>query len=426
MENNNRHVEANALTPIPAKERQGWVSLALVQAGICVCASSFLEGALLAEAMPLGEAILAGTLGNLIVVVLMTIIGFQGSDLGIASCTLSESSFGKKGARYLVSVVFAINLIGWFGITNEICGDAFTNFMAETFGLHIPLIASNILWGMIMLITAVYGMRAMEKLNAISIPFLLIVMAAGTYLAFRQYGFEAATAEVERSMSFMAGVSLAFDFYAVGVVTAADVARFQKNRAETAKSTILGVLPVAVITLSLGAVLTKISGEYDISLVLIQVGLPVIGILSIILSTWTTNSSNIYSGGLDVVMAFNLPDNRRREVTVVAGIIGTLLGAFGILDHIESFLSFLAFLVCPVGGAMMADYWLVGKGNPKNWHSVEGINWAGIISWGIGAVLAYLVGYAYTGILCSLAVYYIAEKFIPSKSREGNKNEKVI
>lgn len=426
MENNNKHVEANALTPIPAKERQGWISLALVQAGICVCASSFLEGALLAEAMPLGEAILAGTLGNLIVVILMTIIGFQGSDLGIASCTLSEASFGRKGARYLVSVVFAINLIGWFGITNEICGDAFTNFMAETFDIHIPLIASNILWGIIMLITAVYGMRAMEKLNAVSIPFLLIVMAVGTYLALRQYGFEAATAEVERSMSFMAGVSLAFDFYAVGVVTAADVSRFQKNRVETAKSTILGVLPVAVITLSLGAILTKISGEYDISLVLIQVGLPIIGILSIILSTWTTNSSNIYSGGLDVVMAFNLPDNRRREVTVVAGIIGTLLGAFGVLDHIESFLSFLAFLVCPVGGAMMADYWLVGKGKPENWHSVEGINWAGIISWAVGAVLAYLTGYAYTGILFSLAAYFIAEKLIPSKSREVNRDEEAV
>ena len=195
---------------------------------------------------------------------------------------------------------------------------------------------------------------------------------------------------------------------------------------ETAKSTVLGVLPVAVITLSLGAVLTKISGEYDISLVLIQVGLPIIGILSIILSTWTTNSSNIYSGGLDVVMAFNLPDNRRREVTVVAGIIGTLLGAFGVLDHIESFLSFLAFLVCPVGGAMMADYWLVGKGKAENWHSVDGVNWAGIISWAVGAVLAYLTGYAYTGILFSLVAYYIAEKFIPSKSREVNRNEKVV
>ena len=63
MENNQKHVEANALAPIPQSERQGWVSLALVQAGICVCASSFLEGALLAEAMPLGEAILSGSLG---------------------------------------------------------------------------------------------------------------------------------------------------------------------------------------------------------------------------------------------------------------------------------------------------------------------------------------------------------------------------
>ena len=218
-------------------------------------------------------------------------------------------------------------------------------------------------------------------------------------------------------MSFMAGVSLAFDFYAVGVVTAADVSRFQKNRVETAKSTIWGVLPVAVITLSLGAVLTKISGEYDISMVLIQVGLPFIGILSIILSTWTTNSSNIYSGGLDTVMAFNLPDNRRREVTVVAGIIGTLLGAFGVLDHIEAFLSFLAYLVCPVGGVMIADYWIVGKGRPENWHSVDGANWAGIISWVIGAVGAYLITYAYSGILIAMAAYIVVERFIPSASR---------
>ena len=44
---NKKHVEANALTPIKESERQGWVSLAFVQAGICVCASSFWEGAIL-------------------------------------------------------------------------------------------------------------------------------------------------------------------------------------------------------------------------------------------------------------------------------------------------------------------------------------------------------------------------------------------
>ena len=102
---NKKHVEANALTPIKENERQGWVSLAFVQAGICVCASSFWEGAILAESMPLGEAIISGTLGYLIVVILMSILGMQGSDLGMASCTLAESTFGKTGARLFVSLM---------------------------------------------------------------------------------------------------------------------------------------------------------------------------------------------------------------------------------------------------------------------------------------------------------------------------------
>lgn len=421
--NNEKHVEANALTPIPEKDRQGWVSLALVQAGICVCASSFWEGALLAEAMPLWEAVAAGITGNLIVAIMMSIIGFQGCDLGMASCTLTESTFGKKGARYLVSVVFAINLIGWFGITNEICGNAFTGFMSETLGIHVPLLVSNIGWGVIMLVTAVFGMRAMEKLNAVSIPFLMIVMALGAFLAIKQYGFQSATQDVTRTISFMSGVALAFNFYAVGVVTAADVSRFQKNRKETLKSTMWGVFPMAVITLTLGAILTKISGEYDVSMVLIKVGLPFIGILSIVLSTWTTNSSNIYSGGLNLVMTFNIPDHRRREVTIIAGVVGTLLGAFGILSHIEGFLSFLSYLVCPIGGIMLADYWVVGKGKKENWHSKDGVNWAGVISWAVGAILAYLVKTEYSAIFFAFAVFLIVERVIPSNSRDKTNKE---
>lgn len=382
-----KNVEANALTPIKENERQGWVSLAFVQAGICVCASSFWEGAILAEAMPLWEAIVSGSIGYLIVVVLMSILGMQGSDLGMASCTLAESTFGKKGAQYIVSTIFAINLIGWFGINNGICGDAFVNFMSQVAGIDIPPFLSNVAWGIIMLLTAVFGMKAMEKLNFVSIPFLMIVMAAGTVIAIKTYGTAGINTEVARTMSFMGGVSLSFDFYAVGVITAADVARFQKNRIETLKSTVWGVFPMGVITLALGAILTKIAGEYDISMVLIQVGLPIVGIISIILSTWTTNSSNAYSGGLDIVMAFNIPDNRRREVTIAAGIIGTLLGACGILDHIEGFLSFLAFLVCPVGGIM----------------------------------LAYFCGVGYYGIGFSFVLYLIVERFIPSPARGGIK-----
>lgn len=412
-----KRTESNALTPKTKEERQSWISLAFVQAGICVCVPSFLEGALLAEEMPFGQAIAAGIVGNIIVVVLMSILGFMGSDLGVASCTLAESTFGKKGARYIISVIYAINLIGWFGINNEECGMAFSNFMESAFGITLPHQVSSIVWGIIMLITAVFGMRAIEKLNYISIPMLLIVMIVGTVMAAKTYGLSSLNNEVEQTMSFAAGVGLAFDFYAVGVITAADVTRFQKSRKDTIKSTVIGILPMAIITLTLGAMLTKMSGDYDISSVLITVGLPLMGVISLVLSTWTTNVSNAYSAGLNLVMTFNTPDNRRREVTVICGIIGIVLGVIGVLSRIEDVLGLLAYLVCPVGGVMLADYFFIGKGKPENWHSREGWNLAGVITWIISVIASFLLQIDYLGIIFSAVIYLILEKFFPSQSR---------
>ena len=414
-----KNVETNALAVKTEDQRQGWISLAFVQAGICVCVPSFLEGALLAEAMPFKEAVMAGVVGNLIVVVLMSILGFMGSDLGLASCSLAESTFGKKGARYIISIIYALNLVGWFGINNQECGQSFSNFMQSSFGIGIPVPVSSIVWGIIMLITAVFGMEAIEKLNYVSIPLLMIVMFIGTVMACGKYGLGMLDQEVERTMTFAGGVGLAFDFYAVGVITAADVTRFQRSRADTIKSTVLGVFPLAVIQLVMGAMLTKMSGDYDISSVLITVGLPLLGVISLVMSTWTTNVSNAYSAGLNLVMAFNTPDNRRREVTVIAGVVGIILGVCGILAHVEDVLGMLAYLVCPVGGVMLADYFFVGKGKPENWHSLEGWNWVGVITWFISVVISFIFQIDYLGIIVSAVLYMILEHFVPSKSREA-------
>lgn len=85
-------------------------------------------------------------------------------------------------------------------------------------------------------------------------------------------------------------------------------------------------------------------------MVLIDVGLPLFGIAAMIISTWTTNSTNAYSGGLNIVMAFNLKDNKRREATLIAGILGIVLCNIGVLSHIEGVLSLLSYVVCPIGG----------------------------------------------------------------------------
>ena len=69
---------------------------------------------------------------------------------------------------------------------------------------------------------------------------------------------------------------------------------------------------------------------------------------------------------------------------------------------------------------MFADYFIVGKGKPENWHSVKGWNWAGVIAWVVSVIGCYLMQIDYMGILFSAIVYLILERFIPSQSRPGS------
>lgn len=423
---NSKAAEVTALQAIPKEERKDWISLAFVQAGICVCVPAFLLGALLAEAMPIWPAIISGSLGYLIVVIGMIATGMMGCDLGLASCTCCEAGFGKKGARFIVSTIFAVNMIGWFGIQNGVCGEAFTNAVLVMTGFEIPVVVSNTVWGVVMLLTAVFGVHALEKLDKISIPLLMIIMCYGTYLAFKIYGTGGLnSSDTVQTISFMSGVALSFNFTAVGTITAADYTRFQRSRKDTVKSVFYGLFPMGVITLVMGILLTKISGEYDISMVLINVGLPLLGIIALVISTWTTNSTNAYSAGLNIVMALNLNDKKRREATLISGIIGIILCDVGILGHIEGVLSLLSYVVCPIGGVILADYWVVGKGKAKNFNPIDGVNWAGVIAWAIGAIIAYFViKVEFAGIIAGFIVYLILERFMPSTSRPINNKTK--
>lgn len=423
---NSKAAEVTALQAIPKEERKDWISLAFVQAGICVCVPAFLLGALLAEAMPIWPAIISGSLGYLIVVIGMIATGMMGCDLGLASCTCCEAGFGKKGARFIVSTIFAVNMIGWFGIQNGVCGEAFTNAVLAMTGFEIPVVVSNTVWGVVMLLTAVFGVHALEKLDKISIPLLMIIMCYGTYLAFKIYGTGGLnSSDTVQTISFMSGVALSFNFTAVGTITVADYTRFQRSRKDTVKSVFYGLFPMGVITLVMGILLTKISGEYDISMVLINVGLPLLGIIALVISTWTTNSTNAYSAGLNIVMALNLNDKKRREATLISGIIGIILCDVGILGHIEGVLSLLSYVVCPIGGVILADYWVVGKGKAKNFNPIDGVNWAGVIAWAIGAIIAYFViKVEFAGIIAGFIVYLILERFMPSTSRPINNKTK--
>jgi cytosine permease len=409
-------METTTLTEVPMEERKSWISVAFMQAGIMICVPSMLLGGMLAQAMSLRNAIFSGIVGYIIVIFVFSLMGIMGSDMGIPTCMTTLSAFGKKGSRYIISTLIYISMIGWFAVQNGVCGSAFSNLMRESFDINFPVSLSTGIWGVIMLVTAVYGINALDKLNKIAVPALFVITIVGTVMALNKYGTSNLNVMPEKiTMSFIDGVVLTVSFMAAGCLAAADITRYQATRKDTILSSSIGVAPAGILMIILGAIMTKIAQQYDITIVFCEIGIPILGMLVLIAATWTTNTTNAYSGGINAVMMFNLEDEKRGMATMVSGLIGTICALLGFGAYFENFLYILGDLMLPTMGAILADYWIISKGKPENFKVTDGFNWIGIVSWLIGYAVIKLFPYGVPfaqGMITTAIVYVILAKTI--------------
>lgn len=409
-------METTTLTQVPMEERKSWISVAFMQAGIMICVPSLLLGGILAECMSLSTAIISGVVGYIIVIVLFSLMGIMGSDLGVPTCVTTLGGFGKKGSRFIISTLIFISMIGWFAVQTDVCGNAFSNLMAQFFKIDIPVQVSSVIWGIVMLVTAVYGINALDKLNKIAVPALFVITILGTILALNKYGTAQLDVDpAEITMSFVDGVVLTVSFMAAGCLAASDITRYQATRKDTILSSSIGVAPAGILMIILGAIMTKVAQQYDITIVFCEIGIPVLGMLVLIAATWTTNTTNAYSGGINAVMMFNLSDEKRGMATMVSGVIGTICALLGLGGYFEEFLYVLGDLMLPTMGVILADYWIINKAKPENFKVTDGFNWIGIVSWLVGYAVIKFIPYGIPfaqGIIASGVLYVILAKTI--------------
>lgn len=412
-------VEQNALNSVPMDQRQPWGSIALIWIGSMICVPSLMIGGLLISGLNLVQAILAGIIGYGIVVLYMCFQGMQASDTGLPTVSAASSAFGEQGSRLIISIILGVACIGWFGFQANVCGSAFSGIVSSSLGANIPTWISSLIWGIIMLITAIYGFNALKYLNYIAVPALIIVSAYGVYASISQYGASILTSyQPAQSMGMLAGIAMTVGSFAVGGVIAGDYSRYAKNRKDVIKSSVIGLIPAGIAMVSMGAVMSLVSGTYDISLVLTELGVPAIGLLALILATWTTNTVNAYSGGLAITNLFNLDNSKRSMATAVAGIIGTIFAVAGIINYFVNFLVILTSTIPPVAGVMIVEYWVINKGKPETFKPKKGVNIIGIISWIIGGLVAIIFKQGIqpiNGIVVSMIVYIILDKIFNKK-----------
>lgn len=400
---------------IKESERQSWLSLAMIWTGSMICIPCLMIGGVIGTGLSLGEVVLAVLAGYGIVCIYMCLVGMESCDTGMPTVSMASSVLGKKGAQFIISLMLAIACVGWFGIQSAVCGESFSVMIAGITGFEIPSWISSIFWGIVMLLTAVYGYNGLKILNFIAVPALVIVLVYSMILAFSSGGLETVMSFVPASrMSFISAVSMVVASFALGGVISGDYSRYARSRKDVVKSTVLGVFPSGMVMMLIGAILSIVTGQYDISLVLAAVGVPALGLVALVLATWTTNVTNAYSGGLAVSNLFNGGEDKFRISCAVAGLIGTVLAAVGLLSKFEFFLNILSALIPPIAGVMIASYWIVGKGRKENLVQKEGWYLPGIIAFAVGALVAYITGNIavffigpVNGIVVSMVVYII-------------------
>lgn len=338
-----------AFDAVPEEKRQNLYQLAIVWAGYVMTTSVMISGSVAGNSLPLGKALLAILFGNVILAAIGIMLSRAGCETNLSTYVLARYAMGINGAK-LMSLVFIINGVGWYGV-----GIGLTAKVASTF---IPVDDRIIafVFAIVFMSTAMYGYKGLKLLSSIAVPFILIVSIVGMN---KVIGDSNGISELlsiipaePRTFSFV--VFMTVGTWINGAITAPDISRYAVNKKSAYAAVSIGFLVSCAMLMTIGAVLALSAGTWDLALILQNLGLGVLGLIFIIVIQWTTADNALYSSGLALANLFELKS--KFWVTLGSGIVGTFLATLGIYNHIIGYILFLGAIIIPLAGIFIVDY----------------------------------------------------------------------
>ncbi|GAA3720778.1 cytosine permease [Salinicoccus jeotgali] len=384
-----RLIEDYEISPVPESERKGWFHLTMVWiAGIIALSATALGGAL-GSGMSLSQAVVVSFVGTFLLAILNIICGIPGNKTGLSTSMISSFAMGRYGA-YLVSIVIAISLFGWFGVQLDLFGSSLLNVINSVFGIEINRTLLMVIGGAMMTVTSMIGYKAIEKLSIVAVPLLGILLVGSTVIVLRNYSLSELNnaALATESITIGTGISLVIGSLAVGAIIAPDFSRYAKGTKDTIISSLLGYFVGYSIVLMIAVLLAKATTEVDVVAIMIGIGWGTGGMLVLILAQWTTNNTNLYSSALGFSVVFKKVP--KYIITIVAGVVGTTFAITGIYTNFITFLNILSIMIPPVGGIYAADYIMRHKAYDFALvNNIKKVNPYSLIIWAIAIFVAF-------------------------------------
>ena len=405
--------EEYMLAAVPPKARRSWWSMFVIWVGFGYVPTGLIVGGQLAGepdggGMPFATAVGTIILGQGTLVVLTFLLGYIAMKTGFNLSLVSRFSYGNKGI-ILPMLIMALLTLGWFasivGMVGEIFDAAFGSWSGITVvgGLSLEFVVLSLIWGAIFTWSAWKGIVAIERISAPAAPFVLIVAIIAAIMMvseFGGFGNVLSEASTRGGTSVGTGVTLIIGAWIAGVIMGVDIFRYAKK----ASHVLIGVGACFILTnplLNLVGYTGKIAtGDANFIAWMVDKGLifAILGVVLWVVALWTTNMSELYCNALYIGPAANAMGKRipRGKIVIVAGTIGSILGAFGFYSFFfADFITVLGAAFVPLAGPILADFYVVRRREytSADPNDLPAVRWPGIISFLVGAVLGIVFQY---------------------------------
>ena len=408
------------LSSVPAEARRSIWSLAPLLMGFAFTSTTLIAGGQIGPAFKFfPDLILLIVIGNVVLGAYCAALSYIAQKSGLATVLMARFSFGNIGSRW-VDFILGITQIGWYAVTNA--------FVAQALNQLIGL-PESLNWLVILIFTygfcatAYFGYKAMDWLSRLAVPAMLILLAISFAISIRDGGSFAQLQAIQpkESLSFTAGLAVVIGTFISGGTQATNWSRFADTGKNAVNSTLLAFLGINGILVFAGAFSTLVYGTEDIIQAMAKQGLLFFGLILLILNVWTTQDNTIYAFSMAGANFFR---TSKRTLFVLGGAtFAYFLSLSGIYSQVIPYLIFLGSVIPPVGGIIMADFWLYRGGEfPSLETPLPALNWAGVIAYVVAATAAFISGQLsfgvppINGILVAAVLYTLLVKVMPQRS----------
>ena len=392
MEKNHtqEHDTEFSLSAVPESERKSYFSLTIVWTGFVFVITSMMAGGGLSAGLDFKMILVAVLLGNVFLSVIAILVSIIASKTGLTFALMTRYSFGEKGSRIASMFVPIVN-IGWYTIQAATYG----HFIAQAFGFgDIAELVCMAVSAVVMGIFAMKGIRAISILGYIAIPAIIFLSLATSIRAVGMIGLDGLwNYTPEGHITLSSGITVVIGTWILSTSTCiADIMRYAKSKKEAIAATLTGLLGGNIFMILCGTITSVAVGDSDLTNVLLSMGLLVPCLILMTTNIFTTNASNLYSTSLNLSNAFHMDRQKIIVVLLAISALATLCRPYQV-DFLFSFLDLLGTIVPPLPGIILADYFIIHKGEYKDLGSVKfaqfnAVSW---LTWGIALAGVYLI-----------------------------------